>query len=150
LISSWAYDRASSISNLDIIDTRATDIICYDPRYTFVEKLQTISTKFRKEMNTGKATANYMRQYYDVYCLHGDERIIDFIGTVPYQEHKKTRFPEDDFNIPISENEAFLLKAPILREKFRHRYEATAALYYKGQPSFDDLLRRIDKFLEHL
>ncbi|HVU56565.1 MAG TPA: nucleotidyl transferase AbiEii/AbiGii toxin family protein [Puia sp.] len=150
LISCWAYDRASSISDLDIIDNRATDIICYDPRYTFVEKLQTISTKFRKEMNTGKVTTNYMRQYYDVYCLLGDQRIIDFIGTAPYQEHKKTRFPEDDFNIPISDNEAFLLKAPILRENFRQRYEATAALYYKGQPSFDDLLGRIDKFLERL
>jgi len=150
LISSWAYDRAAAIPDLDIIDNRAVDIICYDPRYTFVEKLQTIATKFRKEMATGEVTTNYMRQYYDVYCLLGDQRIIDFIGTKTYLEHKKKRFPAEDFDIPISENEAFLLNAPSLRDNFRQRYEATKALYYKGQPPFDELLSRIGEYIQRL
>lgn len=150
LISSWAYDRATSTPGLEIIDNRATDIICYDPRYTFVEKLQTIATKFRKEMATGEVTTNYMRQYYDVYCLLGDQRIIDFIGTQPYQEHKMKRFPAEDFNIPIDKNEAFHLKTDTLRNSFRQRYEATKALYYKGQPSFNAILDKIEKYVGHL
>jgi hypothetical protein len=47
-ISSWAYDRATTIPGLDIIENRAIDIAYYHPGYTFVEKLQTIATKFRK------------------------------------------------------------------------------------------------------
>ena len=33
----------------DIIDNRAKGVACYDPGYTFVEKLQTVSTKFRHQ-----------------------------------------------------------------------------------------------------
>jgi len=128
---------------LGIIDNRATDIVCYDFRFTFVEKLQTIATKFRKEISTGAVATNYMRQYYDVYCLLGDQRVIDFIGTEAYLEHKKKRFPKEDLDIPIRENEAFLLSDSALRVNFRQRYEITKALYYKGQPPFDSLLERI-------
>lgn len=149
-ISSWAYDRATSIPDLDIIDNRATEIVCYDPRYTFIEKLQTITTKFRKEISTGVVTTNYMRQYYDVYCLLGQQQVIDFIGTEAYIEHKKKRFPTEDFEIPIRENEAFLLRDPALRENFRQRYEATKALYYQGQPNFDEVLSRIGTQVDRL
>ena len=68
-ISSWTYDRATVNTIPDLIDNRATDIFCYDPQYTFVEKLQTIATKFRKEMKTGEVSTNYMHQYYDIYSL---------------------------------------------------------------------------------
>jgi hypothetical protein len=115
-----------------------------------VEKLQTIATKFRKEMSTGEVATNYMRQYYDVYCLLGDQRVIDFVGTEAYLEHKKKRFPKEDFDIPIGENEAFLLNDTALREKFRTRYEVTKALYYKGQPFFDSLLERISAHVGRL
>lgn len=74
-ISSWAYERAAK-SGIEIIDNRARGIKCYDPCYTFVEKLQTIATKYRKERETqtkereeGKELTempNLMRQYYDV------------------------------------------------------------------------------------
>lgn len=150
LISSWAYDRASAIPELGIIDNRATDIVCYDFRFTFVEKLQTIATKFRKEMSTGAVATNYMRQYYDVYCLLGDQRVVDFIGTEAYLEHKKKRFPKEDLDIPIRENEAFLLSDSALRANFRQRYEITKALYYKGQPPFDSLLERISVHSDRL
>jgi len=150
LISSWAYDRASANPELGIVDNRATDIVCYDFRFTFVEKLQTIATKFRKEMSTGAVATNYMRQYYDVYCLLGDQRVIDFVGTEAYQEHKKKRFPKEDLDIPVRENEAFLLRDPALRANFRQRYEITRALYYKGQPPFDSLLERIGAHIDRL
>jgi hypothetical protein len=72
------------------------------------------------------------------------------IGIETYLEHKKKRFPTEDFDIPIGENEAFLLKEPALREKFRQCYETTRALYYQGQPSFDRLLERIGNHVERL
>jgi len=150
LISSWAYERAKSTSGIDIIDNRAKDILCYDPRYTFVEKLQSISTKFRKEKNTGEVSTNYMRQYYDIYCLLGAKNIVEFIGTEEYNIHKKKRFPIEDFNIPVFENQAFLLNKHNLRKEFQKRYESTKALYYKGQPTFEELLQRIHQYIELL
>ena len=46
-ISSWAYDKAANTPGISILDNRAVDIACYHPGYTFVEKLQTIATKYR-------------------------------------------------------------------------------------------------------
>ena len=66
-ISSWAYDYATD--RVDIIDNRAKAVPCYDPGYTFVEKLQTISTKFRLQQATKDRPIDFMRHYYDVYGL---------------------------------------------------------------------------------
>ena len=69
IISSWAYDKAITNNNIDIIDNRAIIFICYGQAYTFVEKLQTIATKFGKEGDGAKSRpSNFMRQYYDVSC----------------------------------------------------------------------------------
>ena len=66
-ISSWAYDFAAD--KVDVIDNRAIDVACYHPGYTFVEKLQTVSTKFRKQQEDGDFPANFMRHYYDIFRL---------------------------------------------------------------------------------
>ncbi len=149
-ISSWAYDKAKENTAVDIIDNRAVDITCYHPGYTFVEKLQTIATKFRQEQTDGHVRPNLMRQYYDVYCLLGNAEVQQFIGTDEYLAHKADRFPAADLAIPIAENEAFLLNDPGLRSSFRKRYESTAALYYKGQPDFGKVLDRIRNYLNKL
>jgi predicted nucleotidyltransferase component of viral defense system len=149
-ISSWAYEKAKSLLKTEIIDNRAIDIPCYDHRYTFVEKLQTIASKFRKEMTTGEIATNYMRQYYDVYCLLEDRAVLDFIGTKEYLQHKKLRFSREDFELPIQKNEAFLLRDSIIKEKLQKRYELSKGLYYKGQPAFDDILKRIERFVNKL
>lgn len=47
-ISSWAYDKASE-SAVVIKDNLAIDVPCYHPGYTFVDKLQTVSTKYRQQ-----------------------------------------------------------------------------------------------------
>jgi len=80
-ISSWALDKAKATSGIPFIDNTARGISCYDMRYTFVEKLQTIVTKFRQEMADGKERKNYMRQYYDVYCLLQEKAVQEFLGT---------------------------------------------------------------------
>lgn len=148
-ISSWAYDKAIE-SKVEIIDNRAKDIICYHPGYTLVEKLQTIATKFRQEQTKGKEGVNFMRQYYDVYCLFGNEDVLKFIGGPEYLSHKEKRFPKADLEIPIPKNEAFLLSSDEIRSAYESRYKRTAALYYKGQPSFDELIERIKEHIQKL
>jgi predicted nucleotidyltransferase component of viral defense system len=149
-ITSWSYDYASKIPGIELIDNRANNIPCYDYRYTFVEKLQTIATKFRKEIETGDVATNYMRQYYDVYSLLSDKEVQEFIGTKEYLEHKEKRFPGPDFEKAIRENEAFLLNDPAIRERLKKRYEARKSLYYKGQPTFEEVLKRIGEFVDKL
>lgn len=148
-ISSWAYEKAIQ-QKVDIIDNRAVDIACYHIGYTFVEKLQTIATKFRQEQEDKVERQNLMRQYYDVYSLLKDDTVKAFIGTEEYQKHKEARFPPKDYEIPIADNEAFLLKNKELRERFIERYKKTAKLYYKGQPDFNELLAEINKWVEKL
>lgn len=90
-ISSWAFDAARS-AGVRIHDNRAVDVLCYLPTYTFVEKLQTVSTKYRLH-KTGEAfPANFMRHYYDIYCLLTLPEIQAFIGTPAYEERKVQRF----------------------------------------------------------
>lgn len=148
-ISSWAYDKSVQ-QGVDIIDNRAVNIACYHIGYTFVEKLQTIATKFRQEQEDKEERQNLMRQYYDIYNLLQDDTVKAFIGTEEYQKHKKARFPPKDYEIPIADNEAFLLKNPKLRERFIERYKKTAKLYYKGQLDFNILLSEIDKWVKKL
>ncbi len=149
-ISSWAFDKATKTPNITIIDNRAIDIVCYHPGYTFVEKLQTIATKYRQEQNGAEARPNLMRQYYDIYCLLAHKDVLDFIGTPAYHKHKEARFPKTDLEIPIPDNDAFLLNNTEIREAFKKRYINTASLYYKGQPDFEELLERIYKHLKNL
>ena len=148
-ISSWAYDRALE-SGVSMIDNRATSVACYHPGYTFVEKLQAVATKYRRERESGSMNPNFMRQYYDLYCLLDDPRVLGFIGTQEYFDHKGKRFPVKDLGIPMHSNEAFLLSEPTIRQAYRERYRRTAGLYYMGQPDFEEVMERIRHFLPRL
>jgi len=150
LISSWAYDTAKRNSSIEIIDNRAVDISCYHPGYTFVEKLQTITSRFRQEQVDGKKRSNYMRQYYDIYCLLGEKQVQNFIGTDEYKAHKEIRFSPKDKEVVIQENQAFLLTDEKLWEEFAKRHVETKALYYKGQVPFKDLIERIKSNLHKM
>lgn len=149
LISSWAYDKAAAIGLPDLTDNRAFDVLCYEPGYTLVEKLQTISTKFRRHLDDGSMPQNFLRHYYDVYCLLGDADVQAFIGTEAYAAHKDARFPAAD-NKVIAENPAFELSGQATRDRFARAYAATSALYYRGQPSLDDILGRIQEYADRL
>ena len=141
-ISSWAYDLASAKGIAGLADNRAVAVLCYEPGYTFVEKLQTISTKFRRQQETGEMPANFMRHYYDIYCLLTDESVIGFIGTEAYFAHKVERFRQGD-EPDLTKNEAFLLSDEATRKNYAAAYASTAALYYRERVSFDAILERI-------
>jgi DNA-binding NarL/FixJ family response regulator len=65
-----------------------------------------------------------------------------FIGTDKYHAHKRARFPAVD-QIPIAKNEASILSDSMTRNLYKENYQATSALYYRKQPSFEVLLERI-------
>ena len=140
-ISSWTLDAALQ-AQLPVFDNRAVDILCYHPGYTLVEKLQTVSTKFRLQQAAQSFPKNFLRHYYDLYCLLSSQEVQAFIGTPDYHAHKVRRFPKAD-NPHIASNDAFLLSDPAVRSLYERKYRETAALYYAGQIPFAAILERI-------
>ena len=147
-ISSWALDFAID-RGVPVFDNRAMDVPCYAPTHTFVEKLQTISTKYRRLTEAQAFPANFLRHYYDVYCLLELQEVQDFMQTTAYHERKKQRFRSGD-ELVIARNPAFTLSDSGQREVFAREYRKSSALYYQGQPEFELLLERINKHLESM
>jgi hypothetical protein len=133
----------------DIIDNRAKGVLCYDPGYTFVEKLQTVSTKFRQQRISKEPPIDFMRHYYDVYNLLARPEVQKFVGTDEYRTHKEKRFRGGD-NLNISENEAFLLRDPATRKLYAKAFAESTALYYGDKPSFDQVLARLGEWIDRL
>lgn len=148
-ISSWALEKAQE-SKVKIIDNKALQVPCYHLGYTFVEKLQTIATKYRNMTESGNHQVNFMRQYYDVFHLLQQQEVNDFIGTDEYHQHKKTRFPTADYEISIAKNQAFLLENTEVRSKLMNFYHSSQGLYYNRQPDFETMLAYIQKQLSRL
>lgn len=147
-ISSWALDKATA-AGVRFVDNRGLAIKCYDPAFTFVEKLQAVSTKFRKQQESGEFPANFLRHYYDIYCLLSVARVQSFIGTEEYEERKAKRFPKADVRC-ISENEAFIMSTPEVRSLYKAEYTKTAGLYYAGMIPFEDILERVRQNVDRL
>ncbi|MEJ0063118.1 MAG: nucleotidyl transferase AbiEii/AbiGii toxin family protein [Alphaproteobacteria bacterium] len=139
-ISSWAYDYAAD--KVLVIDNRARAVVCYHPGYTLVEKLQTISTKYRQQQERGTMPVNFMRHYYDVYCLLENPAVQAFIGTPEYIAHKARRFRTGD-NPIIGENPAFRIEGAEAQRQYQAAYEGTKTLYYKDQPGFGEIIERV-------
>lgn len=146
-ISSWVYEYAHGVDGVK--DNRAIDVLCYDPGYTFVEKLHAISSKFRKQQASGKFASNFMRHYYDVYCLLGEDSILEFVKTDEYLRHKKKRFGRGD-NLCIHENDAFIMEDPKVFRVYEEQYEAGHSLYYREKPSFGAIVNRLREHAELL
>lgn len=144
-ISSWAVDAVTA-RGIKVADNRATAVPCYAPTHTFVEKLQTISTKYRRLGDAQAFPANFLRHYYDVYCLLGLPEVQDFMREPAYQARKAQRFRAGDEQV-IAQNQAFILADPAQRQRFAQEYRKTAALYHQGQPDFDALLARIHQHI---
>lgn len=147
-ISSWALDLARD-RGVDVFDNRAVAVCCYAPTHTFVEKLQTISTKFRRLGEAQAFPGNFLRHYYDVYCLLGLEEVQSFMRKPAYRERKAQRFRRGDEQV-IARNPAFVLADPAQRALFAREYRKTEALYYQGQPDFDALIARIHRHIEDM
>jgi hypothetical protein len=146
-ISSWAYDYAAG--KLAVTDNRAKAVACYDPRYTFVEKLQAISTTYRRQQAAEASPVIFMRHYYDVYSLLKRPDVQAFIGTAAHGAHKAKRFRQAD-NSNIEQNEAFILSNPETRKLREAAIAKTSALYYGEKPTFTQILDMISNWAERL
>lgn len=144
-ISSWIWEHLVSINaSSNYINNTAIGVHCYHPGYTLIEKLQTIVRKYRNKDNPGATDdKNFMRQYYDVYCLLGNAEIQEFIGSPEYITHKAARIKGADNLIPLNEHPALQLNDLEIRESFNNRYLSTSKLYYNEQPDFEEILARI-------
>lgn len=84
-----------------------------------------------------------------MYCLLDLQEVQEFMQTPAYQERKQQRFRSAD-ELVISRNPAFTLSDLAQRELFAREYKKSSALYYQGQPDFDQLLARIGKHLKSM
>lgn len=151
LITSWAYDRAANTKGISITDNRAHDVLCYEPKFTFVEKLQAVIRKFRlyKEGKAGASLpANFIRHYYDLFQLIDREDVQAFICTAEYADFKKERFGGDDTR--VSNSDALKLTDTTDRALFEREYNRTASLYFKGRPSLTEILDRMARDIDRL
>jgi hypothetical protein len=146
-ISSWLYDYAAG--KVEVIDNRANGVACYDPGYTFAEKLQTVSTKFRKQQVKKDSPIDFMRHYYDVHGLLQRPEVQAFIGTDAYKAHKSKRFRTGD-NPNIAENQAFILADPETRKTYADAFAESSALYYGDIPTLEQILAEIGKWIDRL
>lgn len=147
-ITSWVFEKALSF-NLNILDNRAKNVLCYCPEYTFVEKLLAISTKYRLQQAHQQIPINFLRHYYDIYKLLENERVINFIGTDAYKAHKQSRFRTND-QINIPENQAFIISDKQSRQLYSNEFVKKSSIYFGQQPTFDAVLQRIAKFTNML
>lgn len=148
-LSSWAFDEAKT--KLDLIDNRALKVPCYEPRYTFVEKLQAVIRKFRlfKEKDNSDLPVNFIRHYYDLYQLIARYDVQQFIGTAEYETFKKEHFGSND-ELIIANSDALILNNPHDRKMFTEAYNRSEDLYYQGKPTFEEILARIGKDVQRL
>jgi len=88
-ISSWAYDRVQK-TKIAVVDNRAVGVRCFVPEYTFVDKLQTVCRRYRQHRDRQSEfdrPRQFVRHYYDLYCLLNMERVKNFIGTPEYTSY---------------------------------------------------------------
>jgi len=147
-ISSWAFDHANE-TGVDIIDNIAVNVNCYAPEYTFVEKLQTVSTKFRQQQKNNTNPTPFLRHYYDIAQLLDLDAVNNFIGTNNYDSYKEERFRTGDIR-KISENEAFIFSDSQTYELYESAFSKSTDLYYKDQPTFDEIMQKIKSHIERL
>jgi len=146
-ISSWVVQFADA-KKLQYADNRALEIPCYNPEYTFVEKVQAVVRKYGQFKGAGKLPTNFLRHYYDIHQLLDVEAVQKFIGTPEYLEHKKKRFKS--LNQNVAESGAFTIEDENVRKQFETEYSKTAPLYYRGQIPLDNILARIQQDLARL
>ena len=142
-ISSWIFDRSELKS---IKDNTAKGIVCYNPEYTFIEKLDAVVRKYKKYQDTNNFSENFLRHYYDLYCLLGEVKIQNFIGTKLYESYKKERMRK--LSQTIKNHSAFSLKNLKERALFEKEYKKQKNLYYKGQIPFKIILKKLSKYSE--
>lgn len=145
---SWAYQRAAKTS-LDVIDNRALAIKCFSPEYTFVDKLQTISKRYRLFKERNDAPRKFLRHYYDLYMLLELDRVMGFIGSTEYNTYKDMKLKTKDLET-FKSRAPFHIDDPVIYQLFEKEYQAVKALFwFQPGPKFKDVIGRIRSHSAH-
>ena len=144
-ISSWAYDKAF-VKEIDVVDNRAKQVKCYCPEYTFIEKLQAVSSKVRRQQETGAFGTNFLRHFYDLNKLLQLKQVKDFIGTKEYLSYKEEVFRNTD-NPDFTKNLAFNLDSDsTLFAEYEKRFRDINSLFIDGSISFATIYKELTKY----
>ncbi len=146
--SSWALDKALQ-TGLRVADNRALAVRCFNPEYTFVDKLQTICRRFRQHRDRRDAHKDrpreFMRHYYDLYKLLGVERVVRFIGTPDYETYKAEKLRGEDAKA-FESRDPFTLPNAETSALFEKEFRAMNSLLLAPGPSFQELAARINGY----
>lgn len=145
--SSWALDKAQA-SKADVIDNRAIGVKCFNPEYTFVDKLQTICRRYRQHRDRKDPEKDkpqtFLRHYYDLSRLLGVERVQAFIGSSEYEAYKKVKLKESDAR-EFAARGAFMLKNPDTYALFEDEFQAMSDMLAPPRPKFAEIIEPIRK-----
>ena len=132
-----------------VINNQANSVKCYLPEYTLIEKLQTISTKYRvnKQRNIG-SPINFIRHYYDVYQLLQTEQVQNFLSTDDYYTYKQEKFGILN-ELDLTKNPAFQLLEPGEIDKFSSLYQKKAEIYFGDIPPFEKIIEYLKKLCRY-
>jgi len=111
--------------------------------------LQTISTKYRLQQEQQTMPVNFLRHYYDIYKLLENKRVLDFIGSKEYFNHKTDKFRSQD-EINLRKNFAFTIPNMNVKNLYAKEFHFKSALYFGKQPKFFDIMERINNYLEKI
>ncbi|MCX5787813.1 MAG: nucleotidyl transferase AbiEii/AbiGii toxin family protein [Elusimicrobia bacterium] len=150
--SSWVLDRARE-RKVEVIDNRALGVRCFNPEYTFVDKLQTICRRFRQHRDRSDPEKDrpqfFLRHYYDLYMLLETPRVKDFIGTGEYEAYKKQKLKTTDA-AEFAAREALLLKDAATYALFEREFSAMGGMISPPRPRFAQIIERIRERSPHL
>lgn len=141
---SWALERVFQ-AKMDVIDNRANAIKCFNPEYTFVDKLQTICKRFRQYRDRNEERdrpRQFLRHYYDLFRLLELERVKTFIGTANYKTYKQNKIRGKDAK-EFESRSAFTLPDEKSARLFEKEFESMNTLLLSPGPTFKEVIERI-------
>lgn len=149
---SWALDKALTVG-LDVVDNSAKRVKCFNPEYTFVDKLQTIC-RFYRQHRDGKEGEKplprvFLRHYYDFYMLLAVERVVRFIGSKEYQAYKAEKLKGGDAK-EFASREAFTFPDPATYALFEAEFKTMGRLLLSPGPTFEEVAARLREFAPKL
>ena len=143
--SSWALDKALA-AGLEVADNRAAGIKCFNPEYTFVDKLQTVCRRFRQWRDRNDPQKDrprqFSRHYYDLYMLLAVDRVTQFIGTAEYKKYKCEKLKGLDAK-EFASRSAFILSDAGAYKLFEKEFKALNGLLLSPGPAFSEVIERM-------
>ncbi len=149
---SWAWEKAALVG-LEIHDNRALAIPCFNPEYTFVDKLQTICRRYRQYVERRDPDRDrprqFLRHYYDLYKLLQLPRVRDFIGTSAYAAYVQEKIKNRDREL-FTTGIPFGIPDDAVLGEFEEEFKALSGLFFGAMPRFTDMIQEIRPYVRDL